>query len=241
MVHVKVGMWIDSGTNGLYAAAVRIRNTFADGVNLHANVVNSRMEQSVLRNTGDDALAMFSDGTAVTNCAYTFNTVQTPLEANGVGIYGGANNAAEDNLIADTVTSSAGIAVSTRFGVPFSAPISVQRNTLTRTGGFERNWGAQLGAMWIYADRYDITTPVLVKDLTIVDSTYQAILLSYQKTITNLTFDHVAVTGAGTYGIELNASGDAYVTYVTVSGAASGGLNNITGYTLNRGPGNSGF
>jgi hypothetical protein len=70
----------------------------------------------------------------------------------------------------------------------------------------------------LYADTADITAPVVVRDVSIVDSTYHAVLLSYQRTITNLTLDHVAVTGA-----------------------ASGGLNNMTGYTLTRGPGNSGF
>ncbi|MFC7643142.1 right-handed parallel beta-helix repeat-containing protein [Streptosporangium lutulentum] len=197
MEHVKVGMWIDSGTDGLYVAGVRIRDTFADGVNIHANVRNTRFDQSAVRNTGDDGLAMFSQGSPVTNCAFTFNTVSLPLLANTVGVYGGNGNRVEDNLLSDTVTGSSGIAISTRFSpVPFSGTTSVQRNTLTRTGGFEPNWGAQLGALWIYADTADITAPVLVKDLTIVDSTYQAILLSYQKTITNLTLDHIAVSGA---------------------------------------------
>ncbi|GAA1667364.1 hypothetical protein GCM10009765_16030 [Fodinicola feengrottensis] len=240
--HVKVGMWIDSGTSGFYAAGVRIRDTFADGVNIHANVSNIRVDQSVTRNTGDDALAMFSEGSAVTNSAYTYDTATLPLLANTVGIYGGDGNRVEDCLLSDTVNASAGIAISTRFGpVPFSGTTSVQRNTLTRTGGYEPNWAAQLGALWIYADTADITAPVLVKDLSIVDSRYQGILLSFQKTISNLSLDHVAVNGAGTYGIELNAAGSATVSYVTVTGAASGGLNNLTGYTLIRGAGNSGF
>lgn len=125
--------------------------------------------------------------------------------------------------------------------MPFSGTTSVQRNTLSRTGGFEPNWGSQLGALWIYADTADITAPVLVRDLTIVDSTYQAILLSYQKTITNLTLDHITVTGTGGYAIEANAAGNATANYVTVTGATSGGLNNLTGYTFVRGPGNSGW
>ena len=33
--HAKVGLWANSGTNGLYMVGVRIRNTFADGVNLN--------------------------------------------------------------------------------------------------------------------------------------------------------------------------------------------------------------
>ncbi|MET1076051.1 MAG: CBM35 domain-containing protein, partial [Umezawaea sp.] len=244
--HTKVGMWPDSGTNGLYAVGMRVRDTFADGVNIHAKdgiaTTNVRIDQSSFRNTGDDALAMFSESAAVTGSAYTFNTVQSPLLANGIGIYGGSGNRAEDNLVSDTVTASAGIAISTRFNpIAFSGTTSVRRNTLVRTGGYEPNWNSYFGALWIYADTKDITTPVVVSDMTITDSTYQGVLVSFQKTVTGLSFDRVAVNGAGTYGIELNAAGSASISNTTVTGAASGGLLNSTGYTLNRGTGNSGF
>jgi hypothetical protein len=241
--HVKAGMWIDSGTNGLYAAGIRIRDTFADGVNLHANVVDTRVDQSVVRNTGDDALAMFSQGSAVTRSAFTFNTVQVPLLANGVGIYGGTENRATDNLLSDTVTASAGIAVSTRFSpVPFSGTTTIARNSLARTGGYEENWRTNLGALWIYADTADITTPVLISDNLISDSTYQGVLLSYGRVISGLSFDHVTIAGAGTYGIEVNnVTGSASFSYTKVSGAGSGGLSNPGGYEIVRGPENSGF
>jgi hypothetical protein len=77
--------------------------------------------------------------------------------------------------------------------------------------------------------------------MTITDSSYQGILLSYQRTITQLTFDRVTVDRTGTYGIELNAAGSATVSNTTVTNTTSGGLLNSTGYTLIRGPGNSGF
>lgn len=242
MEHVKVGMWIDSGTDGLYVAGVRIRDTFADGVNIHANVRDTRFDQSVVRNTGDDGLAMFSQGAAVTNCAFTFNTVTLPMLANAVGVYGGSGNRVEDNLLSDTVTASAGIAISTRFApVPFSGTTSVRRNTLTRTGGYEPNWGAQLGGLWIYADTADITAPVVVQDVTVSDSLHQGLLLSWQRTISGLTLDNLTIAGAGTYGIEAAAAGSAVAGGVRVTGAASGGLNNLTGYTFVRGQGNSGW
>ena len=80
----------------------------------------------------------------MTNSAFTFNTVQLPMLANSVGIYGGNGNRVEDNMLSPTRWSrSSGIAISTRFApVPFSGTTSVQRNTLTRTGGYEHNWGS---------------------------------------------------------------------------------------------------
>ncbi|NUT37913.1 MAG: carbohydrate-binding protein [Hamadaea sp.] len=239
--HTKVGLWVNQA-DGLYVVGVRIRDTFADGVNLNDAVSNSRVDQSTLRNTGDDALAMWSHTTSVTNSAFTFNTATLPMLSNTAAIYGGNGNRIEDNVFADTVYTATGIAISTWHAAqPFSGTTSVQRNTITRAGGWNLDWASSQPGLWIYAESRDITAPVLVKDVDIIDSTYQGILLSWQKTITGLTFDHVTVSGAGTYGIELNAYGSAAVSYVTVSGAASGGLNNITGYTLNRGSGNSGF
>jgi hypothetical protein len=238
----KVGMWPDSGTDGLLAMGLRIRNTFADGVNLHANVRDTSVQQTSVRNTGDDALAMFSEGAAVTRSGYTHNTIQIPMLANGIGIYGGDGNKAEDNVISDTLTASAGIAISTRFNpVPFSGETSVQRNTLIRTGGFEPNWNSQFGALWIYADTSDITAPVTVRDMDIRDSTYAGILISWQRRIDNLTFDRVTVNGTGTYGIEINAAGRATFNNTTVSGTPSGGLSLAGGMEVVRGSGNSGF
>jgi hypothetical protein len=240
--HTKVGLWASSGTNGLYMAGVRIRNTFADGVNLNNTVNNTRVDQSHLRGTGDDALAMWSWTSSVTNSAFTFNSAQLPMLANTAAIYGGSNNRIEDNLFTDSVYAGSGIAISTwHQAQPFGGTTSVQRNTLTRMGSFERNWGSSIGALWLYAEASDITAPVLVKDIQINDSTYQGILMSWQRNVTNLTFERVAINGAGSYGIEINVAGSAYFTYVTVTGAASGGLLNNTGYTVNRGPGNSGF
>jgi fibronectin type 3 domain-containing protein len=240
----KVGMWIDSGTNGLYVGGVRIRDMFADGVNLHANVQNTRIDQSSIRNTGDDALAMWSDGSAVTNCAFTFNTSQLPMLANTAGIYGGSGNSITDNLMSDTVTACAGIAVSTRFNpVALSGTTTVARNTLTRTGGWEPNWATQLGAVWIYTDTLDITTPVIVKDTSIIDTTYQAVLISYGKTVSGLLLDHLTIQTAGTYGIQVNnESGSATVQNTSITGAASGAISNPgTTFTLTLGSGNTGF
>ncbi len=242
--HSKVALWADNGTDGLYAVGLRIRDTYADGVNLHGNVRNTRIDQSSVRNTGDDALAMWSDGAAVTNSAFTFNTVQLPMLANTAGIYGGNGNRITDNLMADTVTASAGIAVGTRFNpVPLAGTTVVARNTLTRTGGFEQNWGSPLGAIWIYADTADITAPIQVTDTIIRDSTYMGVLMSWGRTITGTTFNNVTIESTGTYGIVIdNISGSATFTNTKVSGTPSGGLSNAgTTFTVIRGAGNSGF
>jgi hypothetical protein len=64
--HENVGMWIGHGpllppinealTTGLVIHGVRVRDTYADGINLANATANSIVEQSSFRNNGDDAL-----------------------------------------------------------------------------------------------------------------------------------------------------------------------------------------
>ncbi|MEV7400973.1 CBM35 domain-containing protein [Streptomyces sp. NPDC091267] len=240
--HTKVGLWIDAPTTGLLATGLRIRDTFADGVNLHKGTSGSEVSQSSVRNTGDDGLAMFSESQAVTDCAFRFNTVQLPLLANTVGIYGGHANRVEDNLLADTVTGASGIAISSRFApVPFSGTTSVLRNTLTRTGGYEPNWQSKLGALWIYADSSDITAPVLLQGNDVLDSTYSGLLISWQKNVSAVTVDGLKIDKAGSYGIEINSAGAGTFSGVTVTGATAGGLSVAGGFAITRGSGNTGW
>ncbi|MFD6138754.1 CBM35 domain-containing protein [Promicromonospora sp. NPDC060271] len=242
MQHTKVGLWVRPGSRDVLAVGLRVRDTYADGVNLRSGVLNTQVTQSTFRNTGDDSLAMWSDGAAVSDSVFSFNTVQAPALANGLAVYGGGGgNRVEDNLVADTVNAAAGIAISTRFGVPFTGTTTVQRNTLTRTGSREPNWPAELGALWIYADVHAIDAPIVVRDMTIRDSTYAGILMSWQKSIWQVSFDRVTVTGSGTYGIEAHATGSATFANTAVSGSGTGGLLNDMGFVLERLGGNSGF
>ncbi|WBU37502.1 CBM35 domain-containing protein [Homoserinibacter sp. YIM 151385] len=240
--HTKVGLWVRPGSKDVLAVGLRVRDTYADGVNFRDGVRNSQVVQSTFRNTGDDGLAMWSDGSPVQDSVFAFNTVQAPALSNGLAVYGGGGgNRVEDNLVADTVEAAAGIAVSTRFGVPFTGTTTVQRNTLTRTGSMETNWNTRLPGLWIYADVHAIDAPVVIRDNAIADSTYAGVLLSWQKSIQQVSFRDVAITGSGTYGIEIHASGSASFTNTSVSGSGTGGLLNDGGFTVNRVSGNSGF
>ncbi|MEY9855869.1 hypothetical protein ABH935_001473 [Catenulispora sp. GAS73] len=242
MEHLKVGLWAVPA-NGLYATGMRVRDVFADGVHFHGGSANSRVDQSVVRNTGDDQLALDTEGGNVTNCVLANNTVQSPIQANGIGVYGGSGNVVEDNQVSDTVAFGAGITISTRFGAGFSGPTTVNGNVLTRAGSFNSGWGSSLGALWIYANLDDITQPVTVSGNTITSAGYEGVLLSYAKQISNLTLDHLSINGAGTYGINVsNVTGGMTANYVTVSGTGSGGLNNPgSGFSITRGPGDTGW
>jgi hypothetical protein len=217
--HTKTGLWVDPGTDGFLATGLRIRDTFADGVHLHGAVTDARVEHASVRNTGDDGLAMWSAGGAVTRGVFTHNTVQSPLLGNGAAIYGGASNSVTHSVISDTLTAPAGIAVSTRFNpVPFSGETVVDSNDIFRSGGWEPNWNTSFGGIWVFADTSHITTPVVISRTRIIDSSYEGILVSGSHWVNDLRVSDVVIEGTGSYAVAARVGGDHRFRDVRVSG-----------------------
>jgi len=240
--HMKVGMWLGAHNDGLYIVNGRIRNTWADGINFAGGVRNSTASHFSLRNTGDDAMAMWSNQAANVNNSFRFNSAQVPTLANAFALYGGQDNKILDNMGADTVVSGAGIAVSTRFSpTPFAGTTEVRRNSLERTGGFDPGWNTTFGALWIYAEGQPINSALVIDSLDLNDSTYDAILLSYNQNIAQLSLDKVTVNGAGGWGMNMAATGSGSFKDVVVKNAGAGGLNNQMQFKITRGTGNSGW
>src|SRR5690606_2976315 len=137
-----------------------------------------------LRNTGDDALAMWSVDAMNENNAYRYNTVSNPILANCFAIYGGKDNKISDNIASDTLYAPAGIAISNRFEpTPFLGVTEVRRNTINRSGGWEPTYNYNVGAVWIFADKAPINSTILIDDLDINDSPGDAIFVSNNRAV----------------------------------------------------------
>jgi hypothetical protein len=225
--HTKVGYWVGEGaqnvTNGLVVTGCRFRDLAADGVNFNNGTSNSEIVNSHFRNTGDDAAASWAQAATGVNTANVihFNTVQVPWRANCFGVYGGKDNRVEDNLCYDTVTYP-GVLVAQQFtSQPFSGTTVVQRNSFVRAGGHMYN--QEQGAIKIYS----------------------GLQLQGPAAITNATFDTLAITNAGSFGIAVVSmtSGAGTFSNVTVTNAARGGLGYDPGatFSINQGGGNSGW
>ena len=241
--HTKVGIWT-IGAQDTLIVDCRIRNTFADGINLTAGTRRTLVEHVHLRNTGDDGLAMWSNGAANEANTYRFNSVSLPMLANGIALYGGNDLRVEDNLVSDTVFAAAGIAVSTRAEfspLPFGGTTTVERNSLARTGGYEENWQTEFGGLWVFANASAITSGLVVRDVEILDSTYQGLLLSGEQAIEDALFERVSIAGASLFGIEITTPGSAAFRDVSVSSAASGGASIAEGFQASKESGNTGW
>ncbi|MDF2802199.1 MAG: Parallel beta-helix repeat [Anaerocolumna sp.] len=204
MEHFKVGVWADV-TNGMNILGCRIRNTFADGINLCAGTSNSVITQNDIRNTGDDAIAMFNRGVLEVNNKVLYNTVSLPWLANNIALYGGKDIVIKGNWLKDTICFGGGINISTNFKPQvFEGTILVEGNKLERCGSRENNINAEYGAIWINTvEGYDNQANCIIINNVILDSTYQGISFFNSGLLENMIIEKNLLSGTGTYAIEV--------------------------------------
>ncbi|AXH94616.1 glycosyl hydrolase family 28-related protein [Micromonospora aurantiaca] len=232
--HTKVGMWFDGPMTGLRVTNTVIADQIADGLNFHTGVTHSSVTNSVVRNSGDDALAMWSEGTANASNTFAYNTVQSPVLANGIALYGGTDLTVAHNLIADPVREGSAIQVGSRFGAePFTGRLRITGNTTVRAGTYDLNWNIGLGAIWFYAlDRSIDAADIQVSGDAYLDSTYNAIMLvsdwpvKDSVRIDNVRFRDIRVDGTGTSVVSARTAGGASFANVDARNVGAVGVNN---------------
>lgn len=228
--HTKVGAWLDGPMDRLSLSGLRILDTTADGVNFHDGVTNSTVTNSFLRNTGDDGLAMWSESNADSNDSFTFNTVELPILANNIALYGGHDDSVTDNIVTDTQTQGGGIHLGQRFGsTPESGTFTLARNTLIRTGVLDPNWQFGVGAIWFFSEQGAMSATVNVSDSQILDSSYEAIQFIGNSPITGVSFNNVTVDGTGTFVLQEQVNGAASFTGVTAAHVGASGVYSCLG------------
>ncbi|MDQ1609781.1 MAG: hypothetical protein QOE16_2513 [Microbacteriaceae bacterium] len=231
--HTKVGMWFDGPMTNLSITNNVIVDQIADGLNFHTGVTNSVVSNNFIRNSGDDGLAMWSEKIADVGNTFDHNTVQTPVLANGIAIYGGTDNTVSNNLIADPIREGSAIQVGSRFGAEqFTGHLWITNNTTVRAGTYELNWNIGLGAIWFYALEKNIDADIQVVGDNFLDNTYNAIMLVADwpvkdlYSITNLHFADVKVDGTGTSVVSARAAGNATFQNVDARNVGAVGVNN---------------
>ncbi|MER7925308.1 discoidin domain-containing protein [Streptomyces sp. NPDC096057] len=253
--HLKVGLWLTGNNDNLVVEDNRILDTTADGLNLNGNAHGVIVRNNFLRNQGDDSLAMWSLNSPDTNSSFENNTISQPNLANGIAIYGGTNIAVRNNLVSDTNALGSGIAISNqKFLDPFSplaGTITVDGNTLVRTGAINPNWGHPMGALRV--DSYDsaVNATVNITNTTITNSPYSAFEFvsggGHGYSTGNVTVSGASVQNTGTVVVQAEAQGAAKFSNVQASGVGAAGIYNCPypsgsgAFTLTDGGGNSGW
>ncbi|WP_329286474.1 CARDB domain-containing protein [Streptomyces sp. NBC_00691] len=240
--HANVGVWAGRDYSnipelwgpgdGLEFTGMRIRNTYADGINFANGTRNSTVFDSSFRNTGDDALAVWASkyvkDTSVDvghDNHFRNNTIQLPWRANGIAVYGGYGNTIENNIISDTMNYPGIMLATDHDPLPFSGQTLISNNALHRTGGAFWNEDQEFGAITLFAQGQPIPG-VTIRDTDIFDSTYDGIQFKTgggempDVKITNVRIDK-SVNGSGILAMS-GARGSATLTGVTITDSAEG-------------------
>ncbi|MCX5215171.1 discoidin domain-containing protein [Kitasatospora sp. NBC_00240] len=242
--HANVAVWVGRDydnipalwgpADGLEFSGMRIRNTYADGINFADGTRNSTVFNSSFRNTGDDALAVWSSKYVKDQSVdighdnhFRNNTIQLPWRANGIAVYGGYGNTIENNIISDTMNYPGIMLATDHDPLPFSGQTLIANNALYRTGG--AFWGEQqeFGAITLFAASQDIPG-VTIRDTDIYDSTYDGIQFKTgggalpNVQVSNVRIDK-SVNGSGILA-HGGARGSATLSNVTITNSAQGNV-----------------
>ncbi len=241
--HANVGVWVGRDysnkpelwgpADGLQFSGMRIRDTYADGINFTNGTRNSRVFDSSFRTTGDDSLAVWANQYVkdpsvdiAHDNAFTNNTIQLPWRANGIAIYGGYGNKIENNLVSDTMNYPGIMLATDHDPLPFSGQTLIANNALYRCGGVF--WGEQqkFGAITFFAQGKDITG-VTLRDTEIHDSTYDGIQFKTGGGTMNVAVTNVKIdksdNGAGILAMS-GARGSATLSNVTITNSSAGNV-----------------
>ncbi|WP_030689873.1 discoidin domain-containing protein [Streptomyces globisporus] len=194
----------------------RIRNLFADGVNMTNGSTDNHVVNNDARATGDDSFALFSaidaGGADMKNNVYENLTSTLTWRAAGVAVYGGYNNTFRNIHIADTLVYSGVTVSSLDFGYPMNGfgtePTTLENISIVRAGG--HFWGNQtFPGMWLFSAS-KVFQGIRVNHVDIVDPTYSGIMFQTnyvggqpQFPIKDTVFTDISITGA-------RKSGDAW-------------------------------
>ncbi|MEU2116435.1 discoidin domain-containing protein [Streptomyces sp. NPDC016459] len=194
----------------------RIRNMFADGINMTNGSTDNHVVNNDARATGDDSFALFSaidaGGADMKNNVYENLTSTLTWRAAGVAVYGGYSNTFRNIHIADTLVYSGVTISSLDFGYAMNGfgtePTTLENISIVRAGG--HFWGNQtFPGIWLFSAS-KVFQGIRVNNVDIVDPTYSGIMFQTnyvggqpQFPIKDTVLTDISVTGA-------RKSGDAW-------------------------------
>ncbi|WP_446039266.1 CARDB domain-containing protein [Streptomyces sp. SID1121] len=242
--HANVGVWVGRDydnipdlwgpADGLELTGMRIRDTYADGINFTNGTRNSKVFNSSFRTTGDDSLAVWANryvkDTSVDvahDNQFINNTIQLPWRATGIAVYGGYGNKIENNLVYDTANYPGIMLATDHDPLPFTGQTLIANNGLYRTGGAFWNEDQEFGAITLFAQSRDIPG-VTIRDTDIYDSTFDGIQFKTGGgNVPGVVINNVKIdksnNGAGILAMS-GARGSATLTNVTITNSADGNI-----------------
>lgn len=195
----------------------RIRNTFADGLNMTNGSSDNLVTNNEARATGDDSFALFSaldsGGGEQTHNVYENLTSKLTWRAAGLAVYGGQLNTFRNVRVVDTLVYSGVTISSLDFGIPMNGfgpgRTTFENLGIERAGGHFWN-GQTFPGIWLYSASKPFRA-IRVNGATITDPTYHGIMFQTnyvgqqpQNPVQDTELSDVTVSGAKKSGDEYN-------------------------------------
>jgi hypothetical protein len=211
--HQVVFFW-GQNTDNTVIRNSRIRDTFADGINMTNGSSGNRVVNNDARSTGDDSFALFAatDAGGGNQTGNLFENLSARLSwrAAGLAVYGGYGNTFRNIYLADTLTYSGLTVSSLDFGIAMkgfgtAAPTQFDGVTIVRAGG--HFYGDQtFPAVWVFAASKEFQA-IRLANVDIVQPTYAGVRFqSAQNPVLDTVFTNLTVAGAHRSGDRYDAS-----------------------------------
>jgi hypothetical protein len=211
--HFECGIWtagyahtppVKPPTDNLRITSVRLRNMYADGVNLCEGTSNSVFEHSDVRNCGDDGIASWSQTANPatppnSNNTFRYNTVEFGWRAGAIGIFGGSGHKIHNCYVGEHILS-AGIRFTADFpGSPLDTnptnAMSVKHCVIYRCGTASDLFHDRLGAIDIHGTPQYPLNNISFEHIEIIEPQTDGIQI-WGGNINNLSFKEVKITNA---------------------------------------------
>lgn len=227
--HTNTGVWMGGCSNGVFRYC-RFRTTYADGLNLNGGAHDVVVEYTHARGNGDDGLAIFSNKDhkdrvfePCRNILMRNNRVDAQWWGNGMAMYGGRDNIAENNII-DSAASGVGFILTTGFKSHPMENACVRYNVLSRCGG--TSWGNTKGAVFIETTGESISN-LDVSQNTITEPTLATVEIAGKKNGSTLGVaihdNAIQTTKSPVFLITQDASGVVSIYNNSMGGLPDGG------------------
>jgi len=177
--HYSQGLVLNGSATGDLVSELRVRDTFADGIDLFGDTSHTTIANSKTRATGDDGFAVWSQSatTVSTGNTVTSDLAELPWFGDGFAVYGGTNATLTDDTAIDTL-SIAGFKLATTFVAPSLPPTFVMTGVFVSNGKLIRCGGDAFaqhnGALQIGPEQESIEG-MIIDQVTIDDPTFAAV------------------------------------------------------------------
>ncbi|NGZ78108.1 right-handed parallel beta-helix repeat-containing protein [Saccharibacillus alkalitolerans] len=130
------GILVRDGANGVISGNL-VKSTKADGIHITEGSRQITVENNIVKQTGDDAIAVVSynkDPGTTSGITIRGNSVGYGSKARGISVVGGSDVTIEKNKISNTEMAGIYVAVESRWDTRSVNDIKVSRNTVVKSG-----------------------------------------------------------------------------------------------------------